>query len=694
MKRLLFFLIIFFSLVSFVKASTNVSSFEELKTAIENGESDIKIIANFKFNDVITINSNVVIDGNIKMITRENGYTGSFISITSDGSLEMKDIIIEGGAPGWYMDYENRAYVNGDESSYVMVPTISSDDDIISDASLITNEGNLTLNNVVIENNRSTVSGSILSGIGNSTINDSTFKHSCSLVDDGGFFFRKGTTKINNSTFKDLVAGCGITDYKANVGNSGAIGANTSGYLEIIDSLFEDNFAQWNGGAVTTYNQNTVIKGTIFRHNMVGNDGSALQLISQNRSFSMEDTLFEKNIGFATNGQSLGTILCSYSVNTEDTPLLFKNIIFRENEAAAGGMIADRVYSPYLVFENIEVYNNKVHSGGAVYAQKANYSFKNLNCHDNVASRNGGCICSYSNTSKIEIDNSTISDNKAQRGGGITIYSKELAVNNSSIINNYSDEYGGGIFVYGTSQGYNSIVNIQNSIIKDNETGKYGGGVCIMDRENVFSKFTMDDVSKIYDNYAGISADDFMYERNGDSNADNLISLNDISKVGINGIDGWYNDNKDDRFVDTENLTKYENFASINGNNVYLKAAGINDIDYNLNGGENTKILGVTMRYGTTITITDEVPVFEGNKFDGWNTKIDGSGKWLRAGDTYDGSDGYIIYAIYSSIEKEKDDVINPETKDRIILILILSIILLLFIIALKVLKNNTKQWS
>ena len=698
-KKMLFLLGVFFLLINNVYATISVSSFLELKNAISNGESNIKITGNIKFNDSIVINNSVLINGNNKTIKRDSDFTGSFISIESGGSLEIKDVTIDGGAPGWYMDYDNRFYLNNDETSYVEVPTISSDDDIISTSSLISNEGNILLNNVIIQNNRSTVAGSILSGNGNNTINNSTFKHSCSLVSGGGLSVKKGTTKINNTIFKDLVAGCGLDGDSEDV-SSGAINANPGGNLEIIGSIFEDNYAQWNGGALTTYNQNTIIKGTTFRHNMVGNDGSALQLVSQNKSFSMDDTIFEKNIGFANGGQSMGTILCAYSVNTEDTPLLFKNLIFRENEVAVGGMIADRVNHPYLEFDNIEVYDNKVNRGGAIFAQSAKYSINNLNCHDNIANTNGGCIASLLNADEyLRINNSTIKDNKATKnGGGFYATGGELFVKNSKIINNSSSSYGGGIYF---DAYYTGDLRVQNTIIKDNNASKYGGGIILIDRENVFSKLTVDNTSKIYDNHAEIAADDFMYGRYGDTNPSNIITLNDIGKASINGIDGWYIDRKDDRFVDTENPTKYEDFANNNGNIVYLKAAGINDLKYDLNGGENENIIGVTMRYGTIFTVTDEVPVFEGKVFEGWNTKADGSGRWLHVGDTYDGSEGYVLYALYSKIEKdneidkkevieeEKEKFINPQTKDKVVIFIVIFIVSLLIMVILNSIRKN-----
>ena len=702
MKKMLFLLGVYFFLINNVYASINVSSFLELKNAISNGENNIKITGNIKFNDSISINSNVIINGNNKIIRRDNGYAGGFISIGSEGSLEIKDVTIDGGAPGWYMDYDNRFYLNNDETSYVEVPTISSDDDIISTSSLISNEGNIVLNNVIIQNNRSTVPGSILSGNGNNTINNSTFKHSCSLSYGGGLSV-KGTTVIKDTIFKDLVAGCGLDGDSNNV-SSGAINASTGGNLEIIDSIFEDNYAQWNGGALTTYNQNTIIKGTTFRHNMVGNDGSALQLTSQNKSFSIDDSVFEKNVGFAIGKQSMGTIFCSYSTNTEDTPLLFKNLIFRENEAAVGGMIADRVYHPYLEFDNIEVYDNKVNSGGAIYAQSANYSANNLRCHDNKASSYGGCIAAYLRADAyLKINNSTIKDNKATKnGGGFWAYGGELFVKNSKIINNSSSSYGGGIYFDSHITG---DLRVQNTIIKDNNASSYGGGITFIDRENVFSKITVDNDSKIYDNHSEVAADDFMYGRYGDTNPDNIITLNDIGKAGINGIDGWYIDRKNDRFVDTENPTKYDDFANNNGNIIYLKAAGINDLKYDLNGGENDKIVGITMRYGTTFTVTDEVPIFEGKVFEGWNTKADGSGRWFHVGDTYDGSEGYVLYALYSEIEKdneidkkevieeEKEKFINPQTKDKIVIFIVIFIVSLLVMVILNSIKKNKTNY-
>ena len=673
MKKLFVTIICFVLMVTIADASTEVSSFDALKTAINSGSNDIKLTSNIIFNDSIEINSSVKINGNNKTITRDRNYIDSFLSITADGSLEIKDVTIDGGAAGWYMDYDNRFYLNGNEGSYVIVPTISSDDDVISSSSLIVNNGNAVLKNVTIQNNRSTVSGSILSGSGSTNINDSTFKHSCSLVSGGALSEKNGSLKIHNSTFKDLVAGCGPTE-SVQGSTGGAISTAPTGDLEIIDSLFEDNYAQWNAGAVFTYNQNTVIKGTTFTHNMVGNDGFAMQVTSQRTTISVEDSIFEKNIGFSKISQSMGTIINSYSTNTVDNPIVYKNLIFRENEGATGGAMSDFKYSPYVKLENIEAYNNKVSAGGAIYANVANYSINNLNCHDNEAAR-GGCIYVY-HSGESSIDNSIIKDNKASKfGGGIAVIMGKLTTNNLLISNNTSDVDGGGVYVYGAFLGNDPLLYVNNSIIKDNYAKKNGGGISVKDLENINSKVSIDNASKLYDNHSGLAGDDFVYIRTGENNSENGITLNNVANAGINGIDGWYYDNENNRFVDIDKPTKFDDFINYKGSSIYLKAAGINDLEYNLNGGENGKILGVSIRYDTIYTVTDEVPIFDGKSFVGWNTKADGSGSWYYAGDEYDGSDGYVLYAQYSPIKKENDSLINPETRDMIIIVFVLFII-------------------
>ena len=88
-----------------VKADiANVSTFEELTTAITNGSEEINISNDIEFDSSLTISNNIKINGNGKKISRKSGYTGGLFNITAAGTLEINDITIDSGAEGWRMD--------------------------------------------------------------------------------------------------------------------------------------------------------------------------------------------------------------------------------------------------------------------------------------------------------------------------------------------------------------------------------------------------------------------------------------------------------------------------------------------------------------------------------------------------------------------------------------------------------------
>ena len=50
----------------------------------------------------------------------------------------------------------------------------------------------------------------------------------------------------------------------------------------------------------------------------------------------------------------------------------------------------------------------------------------------------------------------------------------------------------------------------------------------------------------------------------------------------------------------------------------------------------------VEIRYGEEFVLINDVPnKSNGDEFIGWNTKEDGTGTWLYAGDKYDGREGF-----------------------------------------------------
>lgn len=639
-----------------------VNTFEELKIAISSGESEISINSDFNFTESLSISSDVVIEGNNHTIKRDSSYLKGLFSIVSTGDLEINNLTIDGGAPNWAMDYENRYYTQPENKGYIRVPTINTSDDLLATVSLITNNGSLKMNQATITNTWSSVTGSVLKGTGSTIIANSLVNHNGSKTHGGAFYLTGGTLEISNSQFVNNVGGVGTTG----ASHAGAIYASDLSSVVFHDNtLFEDNYAQSNGGAAMLYRCNVIIKNTVFRHNMGGNDGSALDFQSKVDGYGIliEDTVFEKNIGLATTGQSMGTIWLEQWRAPEENPITIRNVIFRENVARTGGAIADAANggkgATNVYLENVEIYENEIGSGGLAYVQGADYVTRNLNVHNNNVT--SGSSFYIAGDADVLIEDAIISNNVGTSSGvGAYCLAGSLTIKNSEISNNISTgARGGGIFVRGYYTDYDPSLILENTIIRNNTAATTGGGIAVFDNADVFSSITIDDKSKIYDNKAGEAGDDFSYTRVDDSEntSDNTINLDNISIAGIRGIDGWYNDNADDRFDDTDNPTVFTAYKNNDGTIAfYLKAAGLSTAEYDGNGGE-ADAHPIVVKYGQTYVVDNNIPTRDGYVFVGWNTRSDGTGISLKAGDAYDGSDGYTLYAIW-----EKIDIVVPAT--------------------------------
>ena len=433
-----------------------VSSYTELTEAISNGENEITLESDIEFSSLLTLSQDVKIIGNGKTLLRANGYLGGLFSIPTNKKLEINNLTIDGSASGWSMDYENRKYTGANNSGYIRVPTIDGLSDIIANASLIANAGELILNDSTIQNTRlaqyasdgkTNIYGSVVFGAGDNTINNSTIKHAGAYNAGGALYITGGSTVIKDSTINENAGGVG-TMVVVNGGFMYIADAN----LTIENSKFKDNFAQADGGVAMVYRSNVDISDSEFNHNMVGNDGSVFMFESKNegKSLVVEDSVFENNIGFATTGQSMGTIWQRPWYNSVDSPVVYKNLKFKGNTARTGAVIAD--YSSantYVTVDNVEAYENNVNSGGFLYGQTGHYTIKNSYSHDNEGTNGLGVYCIGSD---VTIDGTKIKDNNAtSSGAGIYLVSGSLALKNSEITGNNSGARGGGIFVRGYS---------------------------------------------------------------------------------------------------------------------------------------------------------------------------------------------------------------------------------------------------
>lgn len=682
MKKVIYVLLLALGIVlniDIVKAETvEVDTFEELKEAIVNEKEEITIIADFEFTEKLTITKDLKLNGNNKVLTRNSEYKGNFLTISEGVTLSINDLTIDGSAPGWKMDYDNYYYTGSNNTGYVRVPTINADTDVIATVSLISNGGILNLNGVTIQNTRATVNGAVISGIGNNNITNSKFIHNGSSKAAGVLYPTGGKTVVDGSQFSGNVAGVGVTNSQS----GGAIYANGTTMIEIKNNtIFESNFAQGNAGALYINKASVLVKDSTFRKNAVGNDGAAISISSTRVGDTayFENVVLEGNKGYAITSQSMGIVwIDNWTVSSEENPITFKNCTAFDNISGTG-VFTDKNES-YVSIEDCKIYNNNMNVGAAIYSQSGHYNITNTTIHNNSAANHTSVIYFRNPNVSMNLDNVSIYNNKTVGTGAITLNGGgTLNIKNSEIYGNETKK--GTIAVISQYADNPATITIENTKVHSNTAVEEGGGIYIKNSAGVYTSLVIDDSSKIYDNKAGIAGDDFVYIReDAGTDADNDITLNNAGLMGIVGIDGLYHDNQDDRFATTENPKTFENYVHYNDGSIYLKAAGVSELEYDLNGGQSKhEYFPVKIKYGEDFILISDIPnKSNGEKFLGWNTKADGTGTWLYAGDKYDGSEGFLLYAQYKAAEE------NPNTVDNIgiyISMLLLSIFSTLFII-------------
>ncbi len=237
------------------------------------------------------------------------------------------------------------------------------------------------------------------------TISDSTFtSNKAGEKGHGGAILDSGTLTVLNSTFKNNEAYV-----------SGAIGqANTAtGKMTIEDSLFEENYATADAGALGIYKDATV-KNTQFIGNTAGfdtptykaapdSDGGGAVMVGGTANATLEGVTFKNNKSAVRGGA------ISARQGTAYTLKIAKDSLFEGNESGNfGGAIANVYGGTVDISDTIFDQNKALKAGGAIYNGKdANFGGANTA----TTSSNHGII-------KLSGTN-VFSNNSAAEGGAI-----------------------------------------------------------------------------------------------------------------------------------------------------------------------------------------------------------------------------------------------------------------------------------
>lgn len=444
--------------------SVQVTSFDELKTEVENANSlgqkdefyQIDLQNNITWNENITI-SNAAIRLNL------NGYqinmdTTNAITVETD---ENK-LVIDGGGSGESGKINLLAVGNG--TDYII--------DVQKENSPNACGGELTLNNLEIipESNDAEHNYSpLIQTYGECTLNNVTIPHYRIELNRSLIFVRNyaqanvsSSLTINGGTYDD------IDEYRR--GDGGAINANVD---DINTALQESDKID------VTINHGT-FRGNIASNGAVAYIGTGTKLVIHGGEFSGctadygalaifggEADIYEGK--FVDNSSNYGGAIYT------EAPLNIYGGIFTVNEGCEhGGAIYSTTPNLYIneaTFTQNSTWNN----GGAIYAEKG-FRVEHTNFEKNYVQpyyleQNYGCGGAIYSAGELFISGGRLRENHAWKGGAIYSKGNLIIDNGASFQENSANNSGGAIYATGKTQIKDG--NFENNAITGTETSNF-----------------------------------------------------------------------------------------------------------------------------------------------------------------------------------------------------------------------------
>ncbi|MFD1553395.1 hypothetical protein DNU06_06935 [Putridiphycobacter roseus] len=381
---------------------------------------------------------------------------------------------------------------------------------------------------------------------------------------------------------------CLFTENKAHLG--AAISTLSTSYIGVNNSEFIKNHA-FSGGAIHTHSGSVGLGPTFIVNHCQFEDNSAdffggsiytlkhVEIMDSN--FSLDSADYGGSVYCVSAKVSKSTFSDSYAevkggsiyTRSGNPSLDVIHSSFYNNEALYGGAIAmaANFSSGYnlgaMQIDSSEIFNNSADYGGAIHMyvtdgfsgnSAGSMHINTSKIYNNNANLDGGAIhmsssringTNLSNTTEIEVYNSTIDNNAAINNGG-AIYSGHFDIGkpinhvtiNYSTISNNSAANGGGIYAKskGSSRARVKVQTNSSSLI--NNAALNDGGAIYAWAESTYSESDLEiNNSTIYDNSAvGIGGGLFSYGSWNSAVFDSEITPSS-SILANNGLNGIYN---------------------------------------------------------------------------------------------------------------------------------------------------------
>ncbi len=538
--------------------AVDVSTADELESAILSGVKYIRVVADFELDRAFYITGDVTIFTTIThTLTRAPGFGGDIFVVGEDesglSSLRLgHNAYLTLGNP--LSVQENLLIIDGNEEN--MTVDVTGSVLFITESAFVKLYTNLTVENCRKVSNDRTVSGnyilSIPNRIGgtlaivasgtleiyggnyrNNTINEelnSTEEGRWSTV--GGLIFNNSNLTIYGGRFEGNTGARGGVIYNYRVvrilggsfiNNSATVSggvyyapnsASVHFYIGSSDAsgaavLFEGNTAKSSGGVIyaSTLTANVIYGNASFISNKsTSGSGGAICMYGQ---LTVRNSVFERNTSINRGG---AIYVSNSSLESVTRYVEVTNCIFTENAAVLGGAIslyassADYPEGAIITVTDSTFTGNKATLelssasaayGGAIYAdRKVSLTVNNSDFTKNEAATEAGAVY-LAGESVAVISDSSITDNTSGKyGGAISVRSSYLDIANTEISNNKAVNNGGAIYVsYQSNREINSKVTLVESTFSNNTTEANGGAIYAT-RRNIEDAWNILTISK------------------------------------------------------------------------------------------------------------------------------------------------------------------------------------------------------
>lgn len=439
-----------------------------LVEAIDNANANAQIHADCPAGsgaDTIVLTSDLLLDGS--QIFPANGPNG-LPSITSPVTLDGggHSLVRDAAAPAFRLLHVG---VGGDLTVHRLELANGLMEDGFDNGGAVYNAGTLTLSESVLRDSRV-----------------------ASIFPSGGGIYNLGNLTIVNSTLRGNEA---VDD---TFSSGGAVYSNAGSTLYAVNARFHQNLAN-QAGAVFAFGDATVVENSQFLENEARETAGALLLFNNlnTNSHQVLNSLFQDNRAAEDGGAILS--------GSADA-LLFGNAFIgnRITEAGVGGAVLNLLGEMTITASRFE--HNRAEAN-AVGGALGNLQLGTVHLEGSVLQGNesdtfGGGF--YTQLAEVFISDSLITGNSAETGGGLFQDASNVDgfhVQRSALVGNSASFGGGAIAAVGNL----SVARLVNTTLADNEAPTLGGGIFLNQggRVNISHTAVVDNISTDFSNSVG-----------------------------------------------------------------------------------------------------------------------------------------------------------------------------------------------